>query len=110
MTRLDPSMDLRAAFEGHRREGLGPFYLQRFVKHPGRDLGVAVLDGRYIGAYWRGGGVLPRMYPKLSPGRDEKDEPPPPANGPPARPPPPFRPLFPGGRLLPGPARPRPLL
>src|SRR2546426_924092 len=79
MRRLDPSMDLRAAFEGHRREGLGPFYLQRFVKHPGRDLGVAVLDGRYIGAYWRGGGGHPRVTPNPSPGGDQKGRPPPPA-------------------------------
>ena len=53
MRRLEPSRDLRAQLESHRDDGLGPFYLQRFVKHPGRDLGVAVLDGRCIGAYWR---------------------------------------------------------
>jgi len=76
MRRLDPSMDLRAAFEGHRREGCGPFYLQRFVKHPGRDLGVAVLDGRCIGAYWRVAGEHPWMTTILSGGRYEKAEPP----------------------------------
>jgi ribosomal protein S6--L-glutamate ligase len=53
MRRLEPSRDLRAQLESHLDDGLGPFYLQRFVKHPGRDLGVAVLDGRCIGAYWR---------------------------------------------------------
>jgi ribosomal protein S6--L-glutamate ligase len=53
MRRLEPTRDLRSALESHRDGGLGPFYLQRFVKHPGRDLGVAVLDGRCIGAYWR---------------------------------------------------------
>ena len=53
MRRLEPTGDLRGELESHRDGGLGPFYLQRFVKHPGRDLGVAVLDGRCIGAYWR---------------------------------------------------------
>jgi ribosomal protein S6--L-glutamate ligase len=53
MKRLAPTPDLRAALDRHRAEGLGPFYLQRYVEHPGRDLGIAVLDGRYLGAYWR---------------------------------------------------------
>jgi len=53
MRRLEPSRELRGELEAHRDAGLGPFYLQRFVKHPGRDLGVAVLDGMCIGAYWR---------------------------------------------------------
>jgi tetrahydromethanopterin:alpha-L-glutamate ligase len=76
MRRLDPSMDLRAALERHRSEGLGPFYLQRFVKHPGRDLGVAVLDGRCLGAYWRVAGEHSWMTTILSGGRYEKAEPP----------------------------------
>jgi len=53
MRRLESTPELRNVLERHRSEGLGPFYLQRFIKHPGRDLGVAVLDGRYLGAYWR---------------------------------------------------------
>lgn len=75
MQRLDPAMDLRAAFERHRRAGLGPFYLQRLVKHPGRDLGVAVLDGAYVGAYWRVAGAHPWMTTILSGGRYERAEP-----------------------------------
>ena len=53
MRRLQPTADLRTVLERYRAGGLGPFYLQRFIKHPGRDLGVAVLGGRYLGAYWR---------------------------------------------------------
>lgn len=37
------------------REGLGPYYLQAIVPHAGRDLGVAVLGGRVLGAYYRVG-------------------------------------------------------
>src|SRR5262249_6904808 len=70
--RLEPSSDLGAQPESHRDDGLGPFYLQRFVKHPGRDLGVAVLDGRCIGAYWRVAAADHWMTTILSGGRYEK--------------------------------------
>ena len=53
MQRLDPSLDLPKLLARHALEAPGPFYLQRFIKHPGRDLGVAVLDGDLLGAYWR---------------------------------------------------------
>jgi ribosomal protein S6--L-glutamate ligase len=72
MRRLEPSRDLRAQLESHRDDGLGPFYLQRFVRHPGRDLGVAVLDGRCIGAYWRIAADDHWMTTILSGGRYEK--------------------------------------
>ena len=72
MRRLEPSRDLRAQLESHQEDGLGPFYLQRFVKHPGRDLGVAVLDGRCIGAYWRVAAADHWMTTILSGGRYEK--------------------------------------
>jgi tetrahydromethanopterin:alpha-L-glutamate ligase len=72
MRRLEPSRELRSQLESHRDDGLGPFYLQRFVKHPGRDLGVAVLDGRCIGAYWRVAAVDHWMTTILSGGRYEK--------------------------------------
>jgi ribosomal protein S6--L-glutamate ligase len=72
MRRLEPSRDLEAQLESHREDGLGPFYLQRFVKHPGRDLGVAVLDGRCIGAYWRVAAADHWMTTILSGGRYEK--------------------------------------
>jgi ribosomal protein S6--L-glutamate ligase len=72
MRRLEPSRDLRAQLESHREDGLGPFYLQRFVKHPGRDLGVAVLDGRCIGAYWRVAAADHWMTTILSGGRYER--------------------------------------
>ena len=72
MRRLESSRELRAQLESHRDDGLGPFYLQRFVKHPGRDLGVAVLDGRCIGAYWRVAAADHWMTTILSGGRYEK--------------------------------------
>src|SRR5262249_43887239 len=71
---LEPSRELRSQLESHRDEGLGPFYLQRFVKHPGRDLGVAVLDGRCIGGYWRVAAADHWMTTILSGGRDEKGD------------------------------------
>jgi tetrahydromethanopterin:alpha-L-glutamate ligase len=74
MRRLEPTCELRAQLESHRDDGLGPFYLQRFVKHPGRDLGVAVLDGRCIGAYWRIAADDHWMTTILSGGRYEKAE------------------------------------
>ena len=72
MRRLEPTRDLRGQLESHRDGRLGPFYLQRFVKHPGRDLGVAVLDGRCIGAYWRVAAGDQWMTTILSGGRYEK--------------------------------------
>jgi tetrahydromethanopterin:alpha-L-glutamate ligase len=72
MRRLEASRELRAQLESHRDDGLGPFYLQRFVKHPGRDLGVAVLGGRCIGAYWRVAAADHWMTTILSGGRYEK--------------------------------------
>jgi ribosomal protein S6--L-glutamate ligase len=53
MARLRAGAGVAALLEGHRAAHGGPFYLQRFVPHPGRDLGVAVLEGRCLGAYWR---------------------------------------------------------
>lgn len=76
MQRLDPALDLVRVFEGHRADGGGPFYLQRFVKHPGRDLGVAVLDGRCLGAYWRVAGDGHWMTTILAGGRYAAAEPP----------------------------------
>ena len=35
------------------REWGGPFYLQEYVPGPGRDIGVALLGGRVLGAYYR---------------------------------------------------------
>jgi len=72
MRRLEPSSELLPQLQSHRDDGLGPFYLQRFVKHPGRDLGVAVLDGRCIGAYWRVAAADHWMTTILSGGRYEK--------------------------------------
>jgi ribosomal protein S6--L-glutamate ligase len=74
MRKLGP-LDAAPALGEHREAGFGPYYLQRFVKHPGRDLGVAVLDGRYLGAYWRVAGEHPWMTTILSGGRYEKAEP-----------------------------------
>jgi ribosomal protein S6--L-glutamate ligase len=76
MLRLDPALDLPRIFERRRAEGAGPFYLQRFVKHPGRDLGVAVLDGRCLGAYWRIAGDGQWMTTVLAGGRYAPADPP----------------------------------
>jgi ribosomal protein S6--L-glutamate ligase len=76
MLRLDPALDLPRILERHRAESAGPFYLQRFVKHPGRDLGVAVLDGRCVGAYWRLAGHGQWMTTVLAGGRYAPADPP----------------------------------
>jgi tetrahydromethanopterin:alpha-L-glutamate ligase len=68
MQRLDLALDVRRLLTSHAREHPGPFYLQRFVKHPGRDLGVA--------AYWRVAGREQWMTTILSGGRYEKADPP----------------------------------
>jgi tetrahydromethanopterin:alpha-L-glutamate ligase len=72
MQRLDPSLDLPKLLARHAEQNPGPFYLQRFVKHPGRDLGVAVLDGEYVGAYWRIAGHDQWMTTILAGGRYER--------------------------------------
>ena len=77
MERLEPGPDLRARLDRYRAAGLGPIYLQAFVKHPGRDLGVAVLDGRCLGAYWRVAAPEQWMTTVLSGGRYEAADPPP---------------------------------
>jgi ribosomal protein S6--L-glutamate ligase len=76
MARLDPATDLARFFARWREHALGPVYLQRFVPHPGRDLGVAVLDGRHLGAYWRVAGPEQWMTTILSGGRYEPADPP----------------------------------
>jgi tetrahydromethanopterin:alpha-L-glutamate ligase len=76
MQRLDPSLDLPKLLARHAEQNPGPFYLQRFVKHPGRDLGVAVLDGEYVGAYWRIAGHDQWMTTILAGGRYERADPP----------------------------------
>ncbi len=76
MQRLDASLDLGALLARWRAEDTGPFYLQRFVKHPGRDLGVAVLEGEFLGAYWRVARDDQWMTTILSGGRYEKADPP----------------------------------
>jgi ribosomal protein S6--L-glutamate ligase len=74
MQRLGPSLDLPRLLACHAQEQPGPFYLQRFVKHPGRDLGVAVLDGAYLGGYWRVAGRDQWMTTILAGGRYERAE------------------------------------
>ena len=76
MLRLDPALDVARVLERHRAERAGPFYLQRFVKHPGRDLGLAVLDGRCLGAYWRVAGDGQWMTTILAGGRYVPADPP----------------------------------
>lgn len=55
MVRLSPGPAARTRLEAHRDAGGGPFYVQAAIAHPGRDLGVTVLDGECLGAYWRVG-------------------------------------------------------
>jgi ribosomal protein S6--L-glutamate ligase len=77
MQRLQPDRDVRTVLARHRAWGLGPFYLQRAIEHPGRDLGVAVLDGQYLGAYWRVAGADQWMTTIRAGGRYERAAPPP---------------------------------
>jgi ribosomal protein S6--L-glutamate ligase len=76
MRRLEPGPALRPALESHVAEGFGPFYLQRFIEHPGRDLGVAVLNGAYLGAYWRIAGDAQWMTTIRAGGRYAPADPP----------------------------------
>jgi ribosomal protein S6--L-glutamate ligase len=76
MLRLDTSLDLESVLARHALDGAGPFYLQRFVRHPGRDLAVAVLEGRCLGAYWRVAGPGQWMTTTLAGGRYEPADPP----------------------------------
>jgi ribosomal protein S6--L-glutamate ligase len=76
MRRLAADADLPTLLERHRAEHGLPFYLQRFIPHPGRDLGVAVLEGRCLGAYWRIAGQDQWMTTILSGGRYAPAEPP----------------------------------
>jgi tetrahydromethanopterin:alpha-L-glutamate ligase len=40
----------------YRQAGNQLYYVQRFVKHPGQDLGIVFLDGNHVGSYARVGG------------------------------------------------------
>ncbi len=53
MRLLRPGQDLRRDLRRYRESGNLVFYLQRFVQHPGRDLGIVFLGGEYLGAYAR---------------------------------------------------------
>lgn len=57
MIRLSRHEPYRLMLRRWARRHPGPFYLQRYVEHGGRDLGVAVLGGRALGAYYRVGRV-----------------------------------------------------
>jgi ribosomal protein S6--L-glutamate ligase len=77
MERLDARRDVRAALARHRAAGYGPFYLQRAIEHPGRDLGVAVLEGGCVGAYWRMAAPDQWLTTIRAGGRYERADPPP---------------------------------
>jgi ribosomal protein S6--L-glutamate ligase len=53
MEKLSARSAVRLALSRWQREGRGPMYLQEFVPAPGRDLAVAVLGDRVVGAYYR---------------------------------------------------------
>jgi ribosomal protein S6--L-glutamate ligase len=76
MRRLEPAADLRSDLERHGRAHTGPLYIQRSIRHPGRDLGLAVLDGRVLGAYWRVAAHGQWMTTILSGGRYAPADPP----------------------------------
>jgi ribosomal protein S6--L-glutamate ligase len=76
MQRLAPGGDLTETLKRHRADHGGPFYLQRFIPHSGRDLGVAVLAGRCVGAYWRLAAPEQWMTTILSGGRYAPADPP----------------------------------
>ena len=50
---LTADAPLRMALRRWQREWRMPFYVQEYVPHAGRDIGVAVLAGRVLGAYYR---------------------------------------------------------
>jgi ribosomal protein S6--L-glutamate ligase len=76
MQRLTAGVNLHKILDRHRADHGLPFYLQRFIPHPGRDLGVAVLAGRCVGAYWRVAAREHWMTTILSGGRYVAAEPP----------------------------------
>jgi tetrahydromethanopterin:alpha-L-glutamate ligase len=76
MRRLTAADDLPTLLARHRAAHGLPFYLQRFIPHPGRDLGVAVLAGRCLGAYWRVAAPEQWMTTILSGGRYVAADPP----------------------------------
>jgi len=53
MVVLTADAPLGTALRQWQREWRMPFYVQEYVPHAGRDLGVAVLAGRVLGAYYR---------------------------------------------------------
>lgn len=53
MILLSAGKAVRLPLKRWRKTGVGPMYVQRFVPNAGRDLGVAVLDGKIIGGYYR---------------------------------------------------------
>ena len=77
MQRLTATDDLPTSLARHRAAHGLPFYLQRFIPHPGRALGVAVLAGRCLGAYWRLAAPEQWMTTILSGGRYAAADPPP---------------------------------
>jgi len=53
MVVLTADASLPTALREWQREWPMPFYVQEYVPHAGRDIGVAVLAGRVLGAYYR---------------------------------------------------------
>ncbi len=53
MLLLDRDRPCRLALRRWRRIWQMPFYIQEFIPHAGRDIGVVILGGRVLGAYYR---------------------------------------------------------
>lgn len=53
MALLEAGGEVRQTLQALAAAGQTPLYLQRFIPNRGRDVGIAVLGGRYLGAYSR---------------------------------------------------------
>ncbi len=53
MLMLSSETTLRLTLRRWQREWHMPFYVQEYVRHGGRDIGVVVLAGQVLGAYYR---------------------------------------------------------
>ncbi|MDT8447330.1 MAG: GAK system ATP-grasp enzyme [bacterium] len=65
-----------AAIEAYQKAGNPVIYMQRFVKGPGRDLGISFLGGKYLGTYARVGSGNSWNTTTANGGRYAPDDPP----------------------------------
>jgi len=77
MIYLDKDQDGIEVVQKFKDSGNQTMYLQRFVKGPGRDLGICFLGGQYIGTYARVGSGDSWNTTTESGGHYQSDDPPP---------------------------------